>query len=255
MLRREGRERVVVLVKALPHVGERHGETVCCAGVTLTKEWRRQFPIHFRRLSDKKFKRWQLIEYDWRAPKDDNRPESRRVQEDSIKLVGELKTSKQRAEFLRPVFVPSLDVAVERGQTLALIRPKKVVFTARRKSSLQIGEEKQAYRRAAAQASFLDPDLRALVPCPFEFNFAYETEDGKKRSATCDDWETTQMFHNFKRLYGESDALRKMADTFNIEYPKRGMAFAMGTHSRFPQTWLLVGVLRVDEASQFDFDL
>ena len=76
-----GHERVLVLVKALPHVGDRHGETVCCAGVTETGEWRRQFPVHFRTLEEK-FRRWQWIDYDWRKPKDDQRPESRRVQED-----------------------------------------------------------------------------------------------------------------------------------------------------------------------------
>ena len=54
-------ERVLIFVKALPHVGERHGETVCCAGGALKGEWRRQYPMHFRRLRNP-FARWQWIE-------------------------------------------------------------------------------------------------------------------------------------------------------------------------------------------------
>ena len=78
-------DEVLMLVKALPHVGERHGEMVCCAGVTLDRKWRRQFPIKFRELGDEKFKRWQWIAYDWREPgSDDRRIESQRVQEGTI---------------------------------------------------------------------------------------------------------------------------------------------------------------------------
>ena len=38
--------------------------------------------------------------------------------------------------------------------------------------------------------------------------------------------------------------------TFNEEYPRKGMAFAMGTHSKYPNSWLLVGILRVDYSDQ-----
>ena len=44
------RERVLTLVKTLPHVGQKHGETVCCAGLTAEGQWRRQYPIPYRRL-------------------------------------------------------------------------------------------------------------------------------------------------------------------------------------------------------------
>ena len=45
-------------------------------------------------------------------------------------------------------------------------------------------------------------------------------------------------------------ALKLMDETFNLEYPKNGMVFAMGTHSRYPSKWLLVGVIRLDEEDQ-----
>lgn len=238
-----------MLVKALPHVGKEHGETVCCAGVTVNGEWRRLFPVPFRRL-DEKFKRWNLIQFKWRTalPKD-QRKESRRIQENSIKVIGSLQAS-SRARLLGRVIVASTDEAVSRGQTLALIRPSNVRFDAVRKTNLQIAEEKRAYASAVAQSSFLDDELRALEPCPYSFVLKYNTSDQKSHRATSDDWETAAMFYKFRNLYGEVSALEKMKETFENLYPSKGVAFAMGTHSKYPKTWLLVGILRLDENRQ-----
>lgn len=238
-----------MLVKALPHAGTKHGETVCCAGITEHGEWRRQFPVHFRRLQEK-FARWDIIEYEYRIPKDDKRPESRRVQEDTIQVVG-LVPLKERANLLSNVIVPSTAYAVAHGQTLALLRPQNVRFYWRKKGAEDIEDERRAYREAASQGSFFDKELTELEPCPYEFKFDYEDQEGHAHTSTCDDWETTAMFRNFSRQYGEDETLSKMKKVFEIEYPEKGMAFAMGTHSRYPDVWLLVGVIRLDEIRQF----
>lgn len=134
---------MLVLVKALPHVGERHGETVCCAGVTLDGEWRRQYPIHFRRLRDQ-FARWQWIEYDWVAPgNEDRRRESRRVQEDTIR-VGDEMPERERASFLSSLVMGSTDEAAAKGMSLALVRPAKTRFRSKAKTLEQIEQERRA---------------------------------------------------------------------------------------------------------------
>jgi hypothetical protein len=59
------------------------------------------------------------------------------------------------------------------------------------------------------------------------------------------------MFYNgLKRLKSEVAVLQWMDDTFNVEYPKRGMAFAVGNQAKRPQVWQLLGVLRLDELSK-----
>lgn len=244
-----GHERVLVLVKALPHVGERHGETVCCAGITVDGEWRRQYPVHYRRLNAE-FGRWNWIEYDWNRPTgEDRRIESRRVQENTIRCIGKMPET-ERAGFLDKIMVPSCEIAAARGQSLALIRPIKTKFWWKLKPTKQIAAEKAAYARAASQLSFLDSELAALSPCLYAFKFDYETSDGQSHRATCDDWETAAMFYRWERRMGTEAALRAMAETFNQKYPAKGMGFAMGTHSRYPKVWLLVGVLRFDLVSQ-----
>jgi hypothetical protein len=246
---KRGRDRVLILVKALPHAGQRHGETVCCAGLTADGKWRRQYPIHFRRLKDQ-FKRWQWIEYDWIAPgSNDRRWESRRVQEDTIQLGGVM-PSGQRVAFLEPIVTSSTAAAAAKGMSLTLVRPANVRFRWSAKTQEQIAEERSTYEDAARQKSFLDPDLIALDPCPYAFHFDWTDADGKAHKATCDDWETAATFYRRQRTMSVDEALASMEKTFGEEYPNKGMVFAMGTHSRRPDQWLLVGVLRLDRLAQ-----
>ena len=249
-----GHEKVLNLVKAVPHAGHRQGETVCCAGVTEHGEWRRQYPVHFRRL-DSQFKRWDWIEYDWISPgSGDTRWESRRVQEDTIVVRGKLTRSKH-AKLLNPLVLPSMAAAAALGRSLVLIRPQKTRFRHKAKTQKTIDEEKRRYQAAAAQLSMMDAELSALEPCPYAFKFQYETEDGIPHEMACEDWETTAMFNKWQRIMGAQPALDQMSVTFNERYPEAGMAFAMGTHSRHPDQWLLVGVLRLDHDPQSGFAL
>ena len=92
MLDREGEAEAIILVKASPQATQKHGETVCCAGVTDDGKWIRLYPISFRRLEEaQQFGRWNKIKFKWRKPKDDQRQESCRVDADSIEIIGELR--------------------------------------------------------------------------------------------------------------------------------------------------------------------
>ncbi|WP_157693391.1 hypothetical protein [Granulibacter bethesdensis] len=235
-------------------MSRRRGETVCCAGVTRNREWRRQYPIHFRRLQgEEQFKRWQWIEYDWIAPgNDDQRRESRRVQEDTIK-VGTSILKRERAAFLEPLITRSTTEAAAQGQSLTLIRPVESRFHWKEKTQCEITAERQAYEAAARQTSFLDPDLKALNPCPYAFHFDWKDANGASHKSTCDDWETAAMFYRREKAVGAEGALAEMSQAFNEQYPQSGMVFALGTHSRRAEQWLLVGVIRLDEQEQADF--
>ena len=61
------------------------------------------------------------------------------------------------------------------------------------------------------------------------------------------------MFWRERKRTSETEALRWMDGTFNEEYPRRGMAFAIGNMAKRPQTWQLLGVLRLDEVKQTAF--
>lgn len=241
--------RVVVLVKALPQPSKTYGETVCCAGVTAEGEWKRLFPVRFRHLSgDSSFSRWDWVRFSFRPPTRDKRTESCHVYEDSL-VVERTIPSGERSRLLAPLITGSAIDAMNLGKSLTLIRPKNTRFIAKRKSASDLVEEKEAYQAAAQQMSIFDKELAELEPSPFDFRFEFEDASGHHDYQN-GDWETHVMFWRWRAKYGERSALERMSGVFNDEYPKKGMVFALGNQAKRPQTWQLLGVIRLGELVQ-----
>lgn len=234
----------------MPNPSRKHGETVCCAGVTADGAWKRLYPIKFRQLRDK-FRRWDWVNFEYGPPKGDNRPESCRVYEDRLEVAQSL-DEKERARLLNPLILPSTDEAVARGMSLTLIRPINPKFKYRRKPLDLIVAEREGYRATLHQTSLLDKDLEPIEPVPYAFAFHYEDLAGK-HTMQCSDWETSAAFWRLRKSYGDQGALDHLSKTFNEEYPRKGMVFAMGTVNARPKQWLLLGVIRLDETLQKSF--
>ncbi|MBT5108224.1 MAG: hypothetical protein HOM25_06060 [Rhodospirillaceae bacterium] len=247
---RSGETEAVVVIKAAPLVGQRHGETVCCAGIDLEGNWLRLYPISFRSLDDRQqFGRWDRIRFRWRRPNDDLRTESRRVDQDTLEIVGELRKS-ERERFLTNSIVTSLDAEYNAGRSLALLKAQILEFKIESKTNVEIEEEATKFAQIRAQMDLFNAPLGIpYQPCPYRFKYKYRTEDGQ-REGTCQDWETEATFFNWEKRYGENQALENMQRTFGEEYPSKGMLLAMGTHSRHQNTWLINGVIRMDEIQQ-----
>ena len=87
-------KKVLVTVRTYPSPAWRGVEVSCTAGITNEGEWIRLYPIPYRFLSpDRRFKKYQWIELNVKKGSDP-RPESYRLDIDSIKIVSEqLKTN------------------------------------------------------------------------------------------------------------------------------------------------------------------
>lgn len=242
------KEEAVVLVKAAPLPSTRYKETVCCAALTDRGEWLRLYPIRYRLLpSEKRFRRWDRIQFCARRPPPhkDNRPESRRVDERSIRILGQIR-AEQRGAFVAPAVVDSLKAEEEKGRSFALLRVEVIKFFIERLDNETFKEKQQRFLDATRQRDLLESEeLVPYRPCPFKFRYRYRCIDGE-REGTCQDWETEATFFKWKKRYGERDALYRMQERFGHQYRQKGVLFAMGTHARFPGTWLINGVIRVD---------
>lgn len=247
------RARVVVLVKALPNPSRKYGETVCCAGVTVDRSWKRLYPIRFRQLGENKFDRWNWVSYEYRPPTTDLRRESCHVYEDRISVDGTLK-KEERARLLEPMVLGSTPEASALGNSLTLIRPRNTKFVCRRKPAAVIEAERDGYRRVGRQSSFLDKDVEAIEPSPMAFSFTFDDEAGK-HNFRCGDWETHTTFWKWSRVYGEAEATKRLSETYNDRYPAQGMVFALGTVKARPKQWILLGVIRLDETDQTELQV
>src|SRR5690242_21802493 len=94
--------RLLVTVKAYPVLSDRHGESVCVAGIEQTSEgnrWIRLFPVPFRKLpEDRKFKKYDIIELSASRTTADQRPESWLPNAETIRIVGHAPSTKGWSE-------------------------------------------------------------------------------------------------------------------------------------------------------------
>jgi hypothetical protein len=120
---------VRILVKAFPQHREKYEETVCFAGVTDDHRLIRLYPITYRRLAKAhQFNRYDLIEALATKASNDNRPESYRVDHDTIQVIerGKL-TDEAKVRLWRPHITASLTALQEEhsttGRSLGIIKP------------------------------------------------------------------------------------------------------------------------------------
>lgn len=236
----------------MPRASKKYGETVCCAGVTDDGIWKRLYPVRFRQLTDEsQFHRWDWVTFHYRKPTDDMRAESCHVYEDTIQVDGHVEPSK-RHEFLDRLFSSSAKAAAANNQSLGLVRPKNPRFIYKKKKAEAVEAERQLFVKAGRQTSFLDVDLEMLQPLPYAFAFRFEDSDGQ-HTYQCGDWETQATFYKWRAKYGEERALEHLSVRYNEEYPKKGIAFALGNVLKRPHIWQLLGVVRADESFQTSF--
>lgn len=244
--------RVTILVKASPQPSKSHQETVCCAGLTDGGDWKRLFPVRFRRLEgDKSFKRWDIVEFKYELPSSDTRVESCRLFEESIKITGRVTRKEEKSSLIERALVSSESEAAANNQSLAVIRPRNVNLQWQRLLPAELEEDKKKFAAQVAQLSFLEEQLPPYEPCPFKFIMTYEDGAGKKRK-TCADWETSAAFFKLSRDKSEAEALEHLRYTYCEKYVKSGLVLALGNMKKRPQTWQLLGVFPVEEAVQRD---
>ncbi len=86
---------ILILIKTYPEISRKYTETVCTAGIIAdTKELVRLYPVRYRYLAGKnRFSKYQWIKAKLKKAKSDIRPESYKLDEDSITLGGKIGTS------------------------------------------------------------------------------------------------------------------------------------------------------------------
>ncbi|WP_232824538.1 hypothetical protein, partial [Blastomonas sp. UPD001] len=152
----------------------------------------------------------------------------------------------QRDPLLNRIAVSSLKKERAENRSLALLKPEIIDFRAVRRSPEDLAKHRATYESIAAQAGLFEAIGRIIPrdPCPFDFVYRYRDDDGD-HTGTCQDWETEATFFARRReMATEREAVAWMLQKFGEEYPRQGMALAMGTHRHRPDQWLINGVIR-----------
>jgi len=248
-------ETLLILTKTYPSPSKKHRETSCVAAINDKGEIRRLFPIPYRLLDDKKqFARWEWIRARISKATDDHRPESFKLDVDSIVRLSRLGTDlgwAERIQRVRPHIMDGFDDLEARrqvtGETLGFIRSKSFRLEIEAANTQYWTEEEKA--KLIQDGLFDSQNVKMRFPLrkvPFDFYYRYSCQTNTMTTEyrhKITDWEACALFWNCQQDYGkdwEKYFRQKLEASFAEE---KELMFLMGTIHRFPDQWLIVGLL------------
>lgn len=247
------RTRILVVVKTYPNPSQTHVETVCCAGVDLdTGRWVRMYPITFRRLADNRFKKYQVIECLATTPRNDARPESLRVDQDSIKLVGDVIPSSDRWSRrmgLLPAPSRSLEeiraANVADGVSIGMLRPKAIRRLVKEPADPWTEKERAALRQE--RLGLGDQEIRELgeleqIPWRFSYEFDCDVFECGGHKLQIFDWELGQSYRRWSRS-NPSRWEEMIRQKYERDLPARDLHLVVGTLAAHPKTFVIIGLV------------
>jgi hypothetical protein len=245
-------EELLILTKTYPSPSVTYRETTCVAAVNYAGHMRRLFPVPYRLLDgNHQFRKWEWIGARISPTNKDHRPESRRIDTDSIQRPGKVIEVKrgdwsERLKWIEPHVVESFEALEKRrqatGETLGFIRPGRIL-------NLEITPVKNPDwtdedKAKLSQDGLFDsaqvknrPLLRKL---PHDFHYQYES-GGKVEKHKLVDWEVGALYWHCFRDHGPNGWETKFRQRLEGEFSAKDLVFLMGTIHRFPDKWLIVG--------------
>ena len=244
---------LTILVKTYPNLSKKYEELVCVAGIDSQGNWNRIYPVPYRDLKDnQKFKLFQQIKV--RALKSsDSRPESFKVEPESISLGHILKSKgpdlNRRRLVVDQAFMGSMcDLLEEQKQnrsSLGAIRVKKLIEFKVEQPSKEERWDKEVILRVS-QNSLFNQDREQLEEPKFSFKYKYRCENTNCNTHTqsITAWEIQQAFRNWRSKYSEEIALQMIEQKWGEQMweANKDTVLFVGNHKKNPQGFLVLGV-------------
>ena len=253
--------RVLILVRTYPIPAKKDIEVSCTAGITEQGKWLRLFPIPYRFLEeDKRFKKYQWVDVSVMKAKSDPRPESYKLNADTIRIrdwVSPDNEWRERRRLIHPLIRPSLcGIQRERDEklspTLGIFKPTEI----RRLLIEQTVSEWTAQQLACLKQTdlFRATPSRTLEKIPFIFRYEFQCADASCAGHTlmCTDWEMGQSYRKWQRKYG-TDWEREFRRKYEHEMINRfDTHFFVGTIHQYPNSWIIVGLFYPPPKTSYD---
>ncbi|MEW5861482.1 MAG: hypothetical protein AB1861_29560 [Cyanobacteriota bacterium] len=256
------RNKILIATKTYPSISTKYKETVCTAGILLDddenpKGWIRIYPIRFRELEvDKKFPRWSIISARIEKNDKDARPESYRIDDDSISVLRKVGTEnnwEKIKSFIFPFQFDSINSIKEQNKTLGLIKPKNISKYFCKPVEREWNDKQQAVQDQLELLDLLEPSnpLSILEKIPYKFGYEFTDNDDVKHKYTITDWEIMQLYRNCRErskladLYSkENEALEKVRQKLESSFMyDKEIYFIVGNLKKHPQNFMIIGLV------------
>jgi hypothetical protein len=248
-------EKLLILTKTYPIPSQKYRETSCIAAINQNGKLRRLYPIPFRLLDgNQQFQRWEWIRARLKKTPNDHRIESYKVDLDSIERLSRVGTDAdwaERYQWLEAHIVERFeDLEVRRqnsGETLGLIHPKNFELIISKVDNPDWTRDEKD--KLIQDGLFDSPEVRSRIPLrkvPYDFYYEYACQtktESCNHKHKINDWEVGALYWTCQKKYG-TDWEKFFRQKLETEFAdKKDLLFLMGTIHRFPDQWLIVGLV------------
>ncbi|WP_437755831.1 hypothetical protein [Sorangium sp. So ce1389] len=254
------KKKLLIWGKTYPEFSRTYYETVCTGAVDgETGRLVRIYPIPLRYMTEP-FKKYDWIEAEIERNSSDFRPESFRIRQDTIKVVGHLDPDdgwKERNQWvLRDgnVFssVEALQAAEKKDHTsLGMVKPKQIlrVYCKRRPDSDRVEWEQHRAQALAQRDLFVDAETETkdLQFMPVQYRACFRCDDPgctTEHDLSILDWELYQLSRKQYAQRGaaqaERDVIKKVED--QMDPGKRDPYFFLGNTKAHSNSFMIVGL-------------
>ena len=256
------RKRVLIVVRTYPTPAQTGIEVSCTAAITEDGQWIRIYPIPYRFMEpDQKFTKYQWISVDLQKAQNDIRPESYKLDINSIRIESSVGTAngwQERKDIVLPLRSSSMcsirAVRDNNGSpTLGIFRPKsitelKIVATTPDWSPRQRGILSQQL------LPFQSTPDKALEKIPYEFRYRFNCDERNcsGHDMICTDWEMGQSYRSWRGRYGATWE-EKFRERYEHDMKDRyDTHFFVGNLHQFPNAWIVVGLFYPPKTPELD---
>lgn len=231
-------ERILITVRTYPTLSKRYTETVCTGGITDSGEWRRLYPVQWRALDEeKKYHLYDVIEVQVRDESSDGRPESRRIDASTLKIVDRLKSWESKVPWVKPTVVRSLEQLRTEGRTLSPVEVREVLDFKAEATDPDWSPAQQEILRQDGLFGGPSP----LEKIPYDFRLVWIDGDGIQHDSKFIDWEYCQAWRNFRSRPNALEYLERAWREQRFS-EKQSIYFYMGNFKQHPQHFGICGV-------------
>lgn len=254
-------KKALIVVRTYPTPAKQGVEVSCTAAITASGEWLRLFPVPYRFLTpDKRFRKYQWIEVSVSKPSKDVRPESYKIENDSIRITSEPLPTDQAWKARKDIVFPLKSHCLcclkrERDAagfpTLGFFRPKSIDRLAiePEDNATWTDAELELLKQGTLFGSGPKADLEK-VPYKFRYWFRCDHQECPGHKLSCTDWEMGESWRRWKEEYGDL-----WLEKFRLRYEqemieKYDTHFYVGTVHKNPASWIIVGLFYPPKAAE-----
>lgn len=246
--------KILIATKTYPSISTKYQETVCTAGILLSEEenplqWIRIYPIRYRYLDfDKRYPRWAIVSAKIKRNDQDYRPESFKIDYNSLEIIRKIDTTnnwQERKSLVLSLQFRSIADIQAQGKSLGIIKPKSIERFFSKKTSREWNQKQQTVLN---QLDLFEPNID-LEKIPYQFVYQFTDEDNVPHKYSISDWEIMELYRKCRDrsqlsgLEAEQYALEKVRQKLEDDFlESKDLYFIVGNLKNHAKSFMIIGL-------------